>query len=295
MFCSHCGKQIADNARFCNHCGLSQPELPSQPYQPFHQSYQPSPQPYQPSPQPYQPSPQPYQQSPQPYQPSPQSYQQSPQSYPQTFQGYTQSGFPTQSGPEPYSTGYGLIGFSPKINDPAFAKYKKSSSKYALIFAVVLAIIAMVGMPIYGSASGEVEFPQSLYYGMILGGMFLLIAIVQTLRKGTDSTWDGVVIDKRSARRTQRDDDSTVSRHYIEYRFTVRRESGKKYNHTFRDQPAMYNYYQEGDRVRHHKGSTYYEKYDKSRDSEILCAACLTMNPISDQNCRRCKCPLLKC
>jgi len=80
---------------------------------------------------------------------------------------------------------------------------------------------------------------------------------------------------------------------------------------------------------RHHKGSTYYEKYDKSRDSEILCAACLrackeitcsmdfkkqtpdtpfffekeqvipllrlTMNPIGEDFCRRCKCPLLKC
>jgi hypothetical protein len=239
---------------------LSQAEVPSQPYQ-------------QP-PQPYQQSPQTYQQSPQPYQPSPQPYQPS---------------------PAPYPAVTGLVGFSPKINDPAFAKYRKSSSKYALVFAAVLAVIAMVGLPIYGNASGEVEFPQSLYYGMILGGMFFLIAIVQTLRKGTDSTWDGVVIDKRSARRTQRDDDSTVSRHYIEYRFTVQRENGKKYKHTFRDQPAMYNYYQEGDRVRHHKGSTYYEKYDKSRDSEILCAACLTMNPISDQNCRRCKCPLLKC
>lgn len=197
--------------------------------------------------------------------------------------------------PTPYPQIPGLVGFSPKINDPAFARYNKSSSKYAMVFGAVLAFIAMVGLPIYGSVSGEVKFPESLYYGMIIGGMFLLIALVQTLRKGTDSTWDGVVVDKRSARRTQNDDDSAISRHYTEYRFTVQRENGKKYKHTFRDQPAMYNYYQEGDRVRHHKGSTYYEKYDKSRDSEILCAACLIMNPIGEQNCRLCKCPLLKC
>ena len=255
MFCSQCGKQIADHARFCNHCG----------------SPQASPQ-------------QPYQQTAQPYRQTVQPYVQP-----------TQPGLPMQFTPPPYSPVPGLVGFSPRINDPAFARYNKSSSKYALVFGVVLAVIAMVGLPIYGSVSGEVEFPQSLYYGMIIGGMFLLIALVQTLRKGTDRTWDGVVIDKRSARRTQNDDDSGSGHHYTEYRFTVQRENGKKYSHTFRDQPAIYNYYQEGDRVRHHKGSTYYEKYDKSRDSEILCVACLTMNSISERNCRLCKCPLLKC
>ena len=286
MFCSHCGKQIADNARFCGHCGLSQ-EFSSQQQTFIRPDQQPIPT--------FQQNIPPIQQNIPTFQQNIPPIQQNIPSIQQNAQPYLQPGpfIPPFSAPYPGTSG--LVGFSPKIQDPAFFKYMKSSSRYALVFAAVLAVIATIGMPIYGNASGEIAFPQSLYYGMIIGGMFLLIAIVQTLRKGTDSTWDGVVIDKKSVRRTQSDNDSDIHHHFMEYRFTVQRESGKKYRHTFRDQPAMYDYYREGDRVRHHKGSTYYEKYDKSRDSEILCAACLTMNPIGNDFCLRCKCPLLKC
>jgi len=52
-----------------------------------------------------------------------------------------------------------LVGFSPKINDPAFARYQKASSSWAMIFAGALALIAIVGFPIYGRMSGELEMP----------------------------------------------------------------------------------------------------------------------------------------
>ncbi len=277
MFCAHCGNQIVENARFCNHCGQEQRPVPQQAPPSMQQSPPPYPQQQPSSPFQLQSSPYPQQQplfgmQPAPYAPGMQPMQ----------------GMPFQPSP-------GLVGFSPRIQDPAYAKYAKSSTKYALVFAAILALVAVIGMPIYGNASGEIDFPNSLYAGMAIGGMFLVIALVQTLRKGTDSTWDGTVIDKKSISRIQNDDDSSIQRYYMQYRFTVEQVGGKKHTHTFNDLPALYNYYQEGDRVRHHKGFTYYEKYDKSRDSEILCAACLSMNPIGEDVCRRCKCPLLKC
>ena len=66
-FCSKCGANLPDGARFCNVCGAPQNNAPAQPYQ----------QPYQ-QPQPYQQAP-PYQQ-PQYFQQAPpvQAYQQAP-------------------------------------------------------------------------------------------------------------------------------------------------------------------------------------------------------------------------
>ncbi len=60
------------------------------------------------------------------------------------------------------------------------------------------------------------------------------------------------------------------------------------------DDDTLYNYYRIGDRVRHHAGLNSYEKYDKTRDSIIFCAACATLCDIGDDVCYRCKCPLLK-
>lgn len=68
-FCSKCGANLPDGARFCNVCGAPQNPAPAQTYQ---QPYQ-QPQPYQQAPQ-YQ-QPQYFQQAPpvQPYQPAPQA------------------------------------------------------------------------------------------------------------------------------------------------------------------------------------------------------------------------------
>ena len=48
-----------------------------------------------------------------------------------------------------------------------------------------------------------------------------------------------------------------------------------------------------GDRVRYHPDIDYYEKYDKSNDTHILCPFCNKVNPISDDVCK-CGAPVLK-
>ena len=63
---------------------------------------------------------------------------------------------------------------------------------------------------------------------------------------------------------------------------------------TAEDDRTVFDYFQVGDRVRHHAGLNSYEKYDKSHDSIIFCNACATLCQISDDVCWRCKCPLLK-
>ncbi len=186
-----------------------------------------------------------------------------------------------------------LIGYSPRINDPAFQKYQSSSKKYALIFGLGLFAIAVIGFPIYGQVSGEMELPYSLYYGLGIGGMFLAIAMIQNISKSRDTTWDGVVVDKKKYKKTRYDKDNDYTTTYIVYEYQVKRDNGKVYTHQTRDDATVYNYYNIGDRVRHHKGFGY-EKYDKSKDSFLFCTACASINELSNEYCFRCKCPLLK-
>lgn len=195
--------------------------------------------------------------------------------------------------PEPESKSSTLVGFSSKINDPSFEKYRKQSKSWSYLFSFILAAVATIAFPIYGKVSGELEMPYSLYYGMGIGGMFITIAFFQSFRRNHDSTWDGEVIDKRSARKKDIDDAGTHNS-YMEYILVIKRDNGKKYKHKWRNQPGLYNYYNIGDKVRHHKGFMYYEKYDKSEDTQIMCAACMSFNDIKADSCARCKRPLLK-
>jgi hypothetical protein len=85
------------------------------------------------------------------------------------------------------------------------------------------------------------------------------------------TTWDGVVVDKQILQKIERvrygNKVRTVP--YTPYVLKVKRDDGKIFTHSVRDNRAIFDYYQIGERVRHHKGFSYYEKYDKWKDSWI--------------------------
>lgn len=186
-----------------------------------------------------------------------------------------------------------LVGFSSKITDPSFLLYQKKTEKWALLFSFIIAVAALVGFPLYGSKTGKLDFPQSLYIGLALAFMFVVIVLLQMIKRRADKTWDGVVIDKKAYKKRDYDDNGS-SNCKTEYVLKVKKNSGRVKTHKWCDVPGLYDYYKIGDKVRHHKGFLYYEKYDKSEDSQILCSACLTMNDIDGDCCKQCKCPLLK-
>jgi len=189
-----------------------------------------------------------------------------------------------------------MVGFSDKINDPMYENYRKKARKWSFLFAIILAIVAIVGFVVYGEISGQIKMPQSLFYGLGIGALFIVIALLQEVKRKTDTTWDGVVVDKKILQKTERvrygNKVKTVP--YTLYVIKVKRDDGKIFTHSVRENRSIFDYYQVGDRVRHHKGFSYYEKYDKSKDSKILCVACLTFNDIHDDFCKKCKVPLLK-
>lgn len=189
------------------------------------------------------------------------------------------------------------IGFSKKIDDPAFAKYLKNSNRYAVIFSLIIALIAVVGFFVAGEMGAEgMSNPESLYIGLGVGGMFLTIAFFQVLGRKRSKTWDGKVIDKKAEKKKKTVTDSandSYTKTYMLYRVIIEDERGKRHEIRNEDNTTVYDYYKIGDRVRHHAGLNSYEKYDKSQDTIIFCAACATLCSIEDEHCHRCKCPLL--
>jgi len=190
-----------------------------------------------------------------------------------------------------------LIGFSPLIKDPAFAGYIKNSKRWSYLFASILALAAIVGFYTYGETSSEMDNPEALYIGLGIGGMFLAIALFQSIGRNRSTTWDGVVVDKQIENKRRKRHSGNNDYHWEEYTlFTVsiKRDDGKMHTRSAEADDTVFNYFQIGDKVRHHGGLNSIEKYDKSGDDIIFCNACAYLNDIKDDCCIKCKCPLLK-
>ena len=189
------------------------------------------------------------------------------------------------------------IGYSKKVDDPAFAKYLKNSNRWSGIFSSGLALVAIIGFFVYGETSSEMDNPQALLIGLGIGGMFISIAVFQIISRGRNKTWDGTVaykLIKKKQRKRDAGNNDLYYEKYLEYSVSIKSDDGKIVELTAEDDDTVYNYYQESDRVRHHGGLNSFEKYDKSQDDIIFCNACASLNDINDDYCFRCHCPLLR-
>ncbi len=186
------------------------------------------------------------------------------------------------------------IGYSQKINDPAMVKYVRNANSWSAIFALILAVAAVSGFYIAGETGNEMENPESLYIGLGIGGMFLMIALFQIIGRNKSTTWDGIIVNKKVTQKRRHDKYQNRWIEYLEYTVCIQDDSWKMHYSCANDDDTVYNYYKIGDKVRHHKGLNSYEKKDKSGDSIIFCNACASLNDINDDYCFRCKCPLLK-
>jgi hypothetical protein len=185
-------------------------------------------------------------------------------------------------------------GYSPKINDPAMARYIRDTRRWSVIFSLILAVVIITGFFIYGETSSGMDNPEAFYIGMGIGSMFMLIAFFQIAGRKRSTTWDGMVTDKKVKEKRRHDKYQNRWVEYLEYTVSIKADNGKVHYIRAEDDDTLYNYYQIGNRVRHHKGLNSYEKQDKTGDSIIFCNACASLNDIQDDFCFRCNCPLLK-
>lgn len=188
-------------------------------------------------------------------------------------------------------------GFSKHINDPAFKQYQKNRTHWTLYFTIGISVTAIIGFYLYGQYSSEIDNPEATHIGLVIGGMFLLIAFYQIIHYKASKTWDGIVAAKKTEKKQRKHsttDEDYYWEDYIVYTVSIQSDTGKVHTMRNENDDTLYNYFQIGDRVRHHGGLNSFEKYDKSKDTIIFCNACGSMNNIEETHCHRCNCPLLK-
>ncbi len=191
----------------------------------------------------------------------------------------------------------GLVGFSNRINAPEVIEYISKSNKSARGCAFVLIPLPFIIYTIVSFVSDEVQTADALIFGGGISLVFLFFYLLTKYITSPNRSWDGVVIDKKRSEKTKRvrDDfghDDLI--HYTEYVIKFRTDKGKKErcvesNTRGYIDPDYYPYLNIGDRVRYYPQLPYkYEKYDKSRDSEIPCMFCKTFNDIHNYMCASC-------
>lgn len=176
------------------------------------------------------------------------------------------------------------MSYSSKIKDPAFDHYLKNTRNYRYQFAFGLAVVAIVGFFIYGETSSEMDNPEALYIGLVIGGMFLVIGLYAVLSLRPKSDWDGKVAEKEIK-------DKEGKSIYIVY---IEDSRGKQHELWAENDATVYQYFNLGEKVRFHGKLKTYEKYDKSKDTIIFCNACSFLHDMSEEVCLNCGCPLLK-
>lgn len=186
------------------------------------------------------------------------------------------------------------MAFSERINDQRFEIYKQKSKDWKFLFSVILACAAIGGFYIYGETSPEMNNPEAVQIGLGLGLFFMLIGFFSGHSKSYSQTWDGVVVDKKIKHSTKDIGYDHIRAERIVYEVIIQSETGKAHEIRTEDDDTIYNYYEVGDKVRHHGGLDSFEKFDKRADTIVFCNACGFLHDIEDEKCRNCGCPLLK-
>ena len=194
--------------------------------------------------------------------------------------------------------GAGGIGWSDKACDPFFRRYAGKYTRYSLVWLVALSLLIPAILLISGDVEPEGEgilvlivVPAVIW---LVGGGFLLKKF-----GGRNKTWDGIVENKTEEVRTRtvkEDNRNTRRVQYMAYVITIRRQDGGIKELVDRENASNYLYFNIGDHVRVHetKYLKYIEKYDKSHDDKLFCAACGSFNDARDNFCERCGAPMLK-
>ena len=186
------------------------------------------------------------------------------------------------------------MAYSSKIYDEAFSKYTQNTKNWKFLFAVIIAAVAIAGFYLYGELSTEMDNPDAIYTGLVIGSIFLIIGVYSAKSGNNSYTWDGIVVDKKT-KITKKDIGylGTKAERYV-FTIYIKSENGKIHEIRNEDDETVYNYFKIGDKVRHHGGLNSYEKFDKSGDDIIFCNACAFLHDINETVCRNCGCPLLK-
>ena len=182
-----------------------------------------------------------------------------------------------------YRVGAGGIGYSDKTDDPSFVAYRKKLRVLSLPISLGIALLIFVILLATGVKIGPAAF-----FGGVLFIVFFIPLLLYARKK---KSWEGTVESKGYFRALG----SRRGNDYYYIRFTT--VDGKKKKQKLRTHSDLYDYLNEGDRVRYvgEIGRQFaYEKYDKSKDANITCACCGFYQDPRSAYCSTCGALLLK-
>ena len=183
-------------------------------------------------------------------------------------------------------------GYSRRIESEAVLAALKKQKRATRIVGLIVIILPLIGFGIYGTVSDAMELWQAMFAGVVISVIMAVSTLVVSLKAKLAKPFEGTLTGKKRTRHVRRSNDGIrQSRHdYILYITDV---DGKR--HKKKTTPTMYNYLNEGDRLRYlPQFPLYFEKYDKSRDAEIPCLFCGRMNPVENDSCSFCHNPMIK-
>ncbi len=160
------------------------------------------------------------------------------------------------------------FGYSEITEHESFAAYNKSKKKIVTIaIPLIVLVLTIILSVIFGPAVGIVT-------GLFLLILMVIIALVQLRNK---PSWEGTVVKKEHVHIKREGADRNT------YTVKFNCADGKNRKQVWHSHSFIYDYLQEGDRVRYLgsiSGDNAFEKYDKSQDESIPCACCgLAMDP----------------
>ena len=192
-----------------------------------------------------------------------------------------------------------LIGFSQRIHDPVFEKLQKAKFRKSLIMGLIWFPVVVLLFQIVPFFVDDFTRPIALGVGCIVGGFGLIATLIGGAKRAGAKSWDGEVIDKKITEHITENRNGGNDYHY--FHIIVFRLAGggkKKMKQRHRtgalDAWDMMVYLNIGDKVRYHGKLDYFEKYDKSRDTEVPCANCRKYVNIRLDNCPNCQVPVIK-
>lgn len=192
--------------------------------------------------------------------------------------------------------GAGGLGWFEQTNHPSFKAYKKKVKKVAGVWAIGLSIIIPTALVV----SGQIDLDKmGILNILFVVTLFWIFALASSRYGKNKPDWEGIVENKeiRQKTRTKKDDDGRKYKEsYTEYAVIIKRQNGQVSQLTWEDSSRIYDYYRIGDYLRYH-GNKYlrcFEKYDKTLDPVLYCAACGNERDARDNFCGKCGTILLK-
>ena len=202
--------------------------------------------------------------------------------------------------------GRNLIGYKniSELQRGEFEENTKQKRRKILFWVMLLFPVLMVAA--FQIAVFFAELPGgrlgALTIAIILTVFFEIWAVIKAIKERSQKDFEGEVIKKKTKKLDSGTPDNVLGYFDIRYRNTVvfkttRGKRIKKHWAPGEKDPSLqtwYGYLNIGDKVRFHAKMDYYEKYDKSGDSEIPCAKCVKFVDITLDNCPECGAPLIK-